>query len=31
MGSPGMEGSYKDPYQVIAFGKDGGTSVYESR
>ena len=31
MGSPGMEGPYTDPYQVIAFGKDGGTSVYESR
>ena len=31
MGSPGMEGPSKDPYQVVAFGKDGGTSVYESR
>jgi hypothetical protein len=31
MGSPGMEGSYKDPYQVVAFGNDCGTSVYESR
>ncbi len=30
MGSPGMEGSYKDPYDVIAFDKDGRGYVYES-
>ena len=32
IGSPGMEiGDRKDPYQVIAFGKDGKREVYESR
>jgi hypothetical protein len=31
MGSPGMEGPYKDNYDIIAFGADGKTSVYESR
>lgn len=30
-GSPGMEGFWTEPYDVIAFGRDGGTSVYESR
>jgi hypothetical protein len=30
-GSPGMEGPRKDPYDVIAFTRDGSTSVYESR
>jgi hypothetical protein len=32
IGSPGMEqGSRKDPYEVVAFTKDGKTSVYEKR
>ena len=31
IGSPGMEGPYTDRYQVVAFSKDGSTSVYESR
>jgi len=28
MGSPGMEGNYKDPYEVLAFVKDGKTKVF---
>jgi hypothetical protein len=32
MGSPGMEqGTRKDRYDVIAFTKDGKTSVYATR
>ena len=31
MGSPGMEGPRKDPFNVIAVGKDGGYSVYARR
>lgn len=33
MGSPGMEvpGGRKDPYDIIAFTRDGKVSVYESR
>jgi hypothetical protein len=32
IGSPGMEqGDRKDPYEVIAFTRDGKTSVYEKR
>ncbi len=33
MGSPGMEvpGGRKDPYDIIAFTRDGQVSVYESR
>ena len=31
MGSPGMEGPYKDPYDVVAFRKDGTQMVYASR
>ncbi|HEU0015764.1 MAG TPA: DUF411 domain-containing protein [Longimicrobium sp.] len=31
MGSPGMEGPTKQPYDVVAFTKDGKVSVYESR
>ena len=32
VGSPGMEmGDRKDPYDVIAFAKDGSTSVYAKR
>jgi len=31
MGTPGMEGPYKDKYDVIAFDRSGNTSVYESR
>jgi len=30
-GSPGMEGPTKDPYDIVAFNKDGSTRVYESR
>lgn len=28
MGSPGMEGAYSEPYDVLAFGRDGKTQVY---
>lgn len=31
MGSPGMEGPRKDPYDVLTFEKNGKTSVYASR
>jgi hypothetical protein len=31
MGSPGMEGPYKDAYNVLAIGTDGRTSVYDRR
>lgn len=31
MGSPGMEGGRKDPYDVVAFTRDGGTRVYAKR
>jgi hypothetical protein len=31
MGSPGMEGPYKDAYDVLAIGKDGRTKVYARR
>ena len=31
MGSPGMEGSRKDPYDVVAFDKAGQTRVYAKR
>ncbi len=31
MGSPGMEGPRKERYDIVAFGGDGDTSVYESR
>jgi hypothetical protein len=30
MGSPGMEGKYKDPYDVLAFTTNGKTEVYAS-
>ena len=30
MGSPGMEGSYVDPYSVLLFNADGRTRVFES-
>lgn len=30
MGSPGMEGFRKDPYDVIAYRRDGTTQVYTS-
>ena len=30
-GSPGMEGLYKDKYNVVAFGKDGSQTVYAER
>lgn len=31
MGSPGMEGNRQDPYDVVAWSKDGKTSVYARR
>lgn len=31
MGTPGMEGPYKDRYDVISFDRGGNTKVYESR
>jgi hypothetical protein len=31
MGSPGMEGSRKDPYDVVAFDKSGKGSVFAKR
>lgn len=31
VGSPGMEGAYKEAYDVLAFGKDGRTTVYARR
>lgn len=31
MGSPGMEGPRKDPYDVVALGRDGSMTVYERR
>ena len=31
MGSPGMEGPRKDPYQVLTFQENGRTSVYANR
>lgn len=31
IGSPGMEGPNPEPYDIIAYGKDGSRSVYASR
>lgn len=31
MGSPGMEGPRRDPYDVLAIGKDSRTTVYTRR
>ena len=31
MGSPGMEGFRRDPYDIIAFSKSGKSSIYASR
>ncbi|MEN8167256.1 MAG: DUF411 domain-containing protein [Pseudomonadota bacterium] len=31
MGSPGMEGPRKDPYDILTFQESGKTSVYASR
>ena len=31
MGSPGMEGPRKDPYDVMTFNEQGRATVYESR
>jgi len=31
MGTPGMEGPRKDPYDIMAFGDDGSATVYEQR
>lgn len=31
MGSPGMEGPHKDPYNVVTFDDNGKTSVYARR
>ena len=30
-GSPGMENGYKQPYQVLAFTKDGKSTVYADK
>jgi hypothetical protein len=30
-GSPGMEGATRQPYEVLAFRREGGWSVYERR
>lgn len=31
MGSPGMEGPRKDPYNVILFNRSGDTAIYQRR
>jgi len=31
MGSPGMEGPRKDPYNVVSFDEDGNLSIYARR
>lgn len=31
MGSPGMEGPWKDRYDILSFDENGRTSVYDSR
>jgi hypothetical protein len=31
MGSPGMEGPYKDPYDVLTFDRDGATTLFARR
>jgi hypothetical protein len=31
MGSPGMEGPRKDPYNVLLFNRAGDTAVFERR
>ncbi|MES9844318.1 MAG: DUF411 domain-containing protein [Candidatus Sedimenticola sp. 6PFRAG5] len=31
MGSPGMEGSRKDDYDIVTFSENGRTSIYASR
>ncbi len=31
VGSPGMEGSYKQPYNILASDERGATEVYDSR
>ncbi|HIE55716.1 MAG TPA: DUF411 domain-containing protein [Chromatiaceae bacterium] len=31
MGSPGMEGFRKDPYNILSFTSEGKTAIYESR
>ncbi|MFQ5889512.1 MAG: DUF411 domain-containing protein [Gemmatimonadota bacterium] len=31
MGSPGMEGARKDPYDILAFDREGNARVYASR
>jgi len=31
MGSPGMEGPRKDPYDVLTFNADGKTTIYATR
>ena len=31
VGSPGMEGGKPEPYEVLAFDKDGKTTVYAKR
>lgn len=31
MGSPGMEGPRKDPYEILTFDRQGNTAVYDRR
>jgi hypothetical protein len=31
VGSPGMEGPYSEPYEIVAFTRAGATSVYATR
>jgi hypothetical protein len=31
LGSPGMEGAYKQPYEILTFDRDGKTEVYAKR
>ena len=31
VGSPGMEGPRKDPYNIVTFGENGKITLYESR
>ncbi len=31
VGSPGMEGPYREPYDVLTFDRDGATRIYASR
>ncbi len=31
MGSPGMEGPYKQPYEILTFDREGNTEIYARR